>query len=252
MIRFILSLLVLLITLQAQSHTIRIAADEFCPHNCEEQSTNQGYLIDIATEALKPYGYAVEYIVEKSWKDAIESARSGEYQGIAGTAKYDAPDFVFPKTAIGKFDNCYITRRSNPWKYNGVSSLNNQSLGVIVDYTYGKEINDYIQANKNNSNKIRFVSGNNAIKYSLSKVKQGKLDVYIDDCRVLDYQLSKRKDKENFKIAGKMNQVDDLYVAFSPKNPNSQKYADLLDKGIKQLKQSGRFATILKQYEIKE
>lgn len=252
MIQILLAIVALSITLLADSHIIRIAADEYCPHNCEEQSKKQGYLIDIASEALKPYGYTIEYIVEKSWKDAIELARSGEYQGIAGTAKYDAPDFIFPKTPIGEFDNCYITHSSNPWQYKGISSLEKQSLGVITDYSYGKDINNYIQEHKNNSNKIRFVSGNNAIKYSLSKVKQGKLDVYVDDCRVLKYHLSKRNDKSSFKIAGKMNQVDDLYIAFSPKNPNSQKYADLLDKGIKQLKQSGRFQKILKQYEIKE
>ena len=39
-----------------------------------------------------------------------------------------------------------------------------------------------------------------------------------------------------------MNQIDDLYVAFSPNNPKSQHYAQLLDQGIAKLK----------QYEIKD
>jgi len=243
--------IILSITLFADSKIIRLTADEYCPHNCEEQSPHQGYLVDLATEAFKLHGYHVEYSVEKSWQDAIKLSRVGEYNGIVGTSKTDAPDFIFPKTGMGEFDNCYVSRSNNPWKYSNIHSLKKQRLGAITGYGYGEQLNNYITQYKNDPLKIQFVSGNNAIKYSLTKLKQGKIDIYVDDCRVLTYNLSKRNDRAMFKISGKMNEVDTLFIAFNPKDPNSQKYADMLDNGLSKLKKSGRYKEILKTYSIK-
>jgi polar amino acid transport system substrate-binding protein len=229
---------------------IRLAADEWCPHNCEEQSAHPGYMVELAIEAFKLYGYRVEYIVEKSWQEAIDKARSGEYNGVVGTAKSDVPDFIFPKTALGIADNCYLARFDSSWKYNGIDSLSSKRLGVIVDYTYGDRLNHYIFKNQKDPRKIQFVSGNNAIKYSLTKVKQGKLDAYVDECRVINYALLSRQDKASFKIVGKMGDVDNLYIAFSPQDSNSQFYAAMLEKGIEQLKKSRRYHEILKSYGI--
>lgn len=234
----------------AEDKVIRLSADEFCPYNCEEQSDHPGYMIELAAEAFKIYGYELDYVVERSWKDAIEKSRGGEYAGIVGAAKSDAPDFIFPTIALGTFDNCFITRSENKWKYSGLKSLESQKVGVIVDYTYGDNLNRYINTNRNDPRRIQFVSGNKAIQYSLTKLKHGKLDVYVDDCRVIEYAFMRRKDSKAFKMAGKTNEVDQLYIAFSPKNPKSIFYAKMLDNGIKQLKKSGRYREILKSYGI--
>jgi polar amino acid transport system substrate-binding protein len=229
---------------------IRLAADEWCPHNCEEQSAHPGYMVELATEAFKLYGYRVEYIVEKSWQEAIDKARNGEYNGVVGTAKSDVPDFIFPKTALGIADNCYLARADSSWRYNGIDSLSSKRLGVIVDYTYGDALNQYIFNNQKDPRKIQFVSGNNAIKYSLTKVKQGKLDIYVDECRVINYALMSRQDKGRFKVVGKMGDVDELYIAFSPKGSNGENYSKILDNGIAKLKKLGRYHEILKSYGI--
>ncbi len=236
----------------ADDRVIRIVADEWCPHNCEEQSAHQGYMVELASEAFKLYGYRVEYIVEKSWQEAIDKARLGEYDGVVGTAKSDVPDFIFPKTVLGMADNCYLVRADSTWKYKGIDSLASKRLGVIIDYTYGDTLNHYIFQNQKDPRKIQFVSGNNAIKYSLTKLKQGKLDVYVDECRVINYALISRQDQLSFKVVGKMGDVDNLYVAFSPKGSNGKNYSRILDDGIVKLKKSGRFREILKSYGIKE
>jgi polar amino acid transport system substrate-binding protein len=229
---------------------IRITADEWCPYNCEEQSTHQGYMVDLATEAFKLHGYRVEYIVEKSWQEAIDKTRKGEYDGVVGTAKSDVPDFIFPKTSLGIADNCYITRADSDWRYKGINSLSSERLGVIVDYTYGDALNEYIFKNQRDPRKIQFVSGNKAIQYSLTKLKHGKLDVYVDECHVINYALISRKDKSSFKIAGKMGDIDELYIAFNPKNSESKLYSSMLDEGLEKLKKSGRYREILKYYGL--
>jgi len=249
---FLFSSLLIASSLLASSENkvIRLAADEWCPHNCEEQSIRPGYMVEIATEAFKLYGYKVDYVVEKSWQEAIDKARSGEYNAVVGTAKSDVPDFIFPKTSLGIADNCYLSRTDSTWKFKGIESLSSQRLGVIVDYTYGDALNRYIFTHQKDPRKIQLVSGNNAIKYSLSKVKQGKLDVYVDECRVINYALMSRQDRSSFKIVGKMGDVDELYIAFNPQNGKSKSYSAILDKGVDKLKKSGRYREILKSYGL--
>jgi polar amino acid transport system substrate-binding protein len=43
-----------------------------------------------------------------------------------------------------------------------------------------------------------------------------------------------------------------VYIAFSPGNPKSQEYAQILSKGIQQLRASGELATILKKYGMSD
>jgi polar amino acid transport system substrate-binding protein len=244
-------LIICLNTLVANDEKIiHIAGDEWCPYNCEEQSAHQGYMVELATEAFKIYGYRIEYIVESSWQEAIDKSRQGEYEGIVGTAKSDAPGFIFPKTVLATANNCFISRLEDKWQYTGLKSLESQRMGVIVDYTYGDNLNKYINSNRNDPRRVQFVSGNRAIQYSLTKVKHGKLDLYVDDCRVIEYAFSHRQDKKRFKIAGKANDVDELYIAFNPTNPKSISYAKMLDDGLIQLKKTGQYAKILKRYGI--
>lgn len=247
-----LSFLFIVNQLYAQEKTITIVGDEFCPHNCKADSIYQGYMVDIAQEALALYGYNVKYIVERSWEESITKSREGKYNAIVGSAKSDAPDFIFPNTAIGTFDNCFLARYNDAWSYNGITSLENKRVGIISSYTYGEPLNTYIKLNLNDNKKIYPVSGNAAIRYCMTKLKQGKIDIYVDDCKVIEHTIKSIGDPYEYKVAHKMPKIDDLYVTFNPVDPNSKEYAKKLDEGIQILKQNGRFDTILKKYGINE
>ena len=70
-----------------------IAADPWCPHNCEAGSEHEGYMIDIAREAFGLAGIDVEY-VNMSWARALQQARDGYIDAVVGALPGDAPDFV--------------------------------------------------------------------------------------------------------------------------------------------------------------
>ena len=46
--------------------------------------------------------------------------------------------------------------------------------------------------------------------------------------------------------------LDYIYIAFSPKRADSQRYARMLSEGVVQLRRTGRLAVILSKYGLKD
>lgn len=233
---------------------VTISADEFCPYNCKPDSAMPGFMVEIAKEALAMSGYKMVYTVSASWSEAVGKSNSGVTDGIVGTSRNDAEvsSMVFPQTNIGTFDNCFLSRSSSKWKYDGLESLKRQKLVSIDGYGYGDKLNNYIRQNRTNPKRTRIISGNRAMEYAFTNLKQGKVDLYVDSCSVLEYALKTTKDSSGYKIAGKMNESYPIFVAFSQKNKNSALYAKALDDGIAKMKKSGRYAEIIKKYGVVE
>ena len=72
-----------------------------------------------------------------------------------------------------------------------------------------------------------------------------RIDAAIMFDRVATYTLMEMKLDDRVISKGATNHVSDIYVAFSKQNPQSARLAADLDKGIRALKQSGEYNTLL-------
>jgi len=72
----------------------------------------------------------------------------------------------------------------------------------------------------------------------------------VEDPYVLDYYFHFNKEIMPFKKVAVID-FSDIYIAFSPKNPNSKKYAKILSDGMLEIKRSGELQKILDKYSIK-
>lgn len=52
---------------EKQRRSLVIAGDYWCPYNCNPESENQGFLVELARRALYIYGIDVDYRM-MSWK----------------------------------------------------------------------------------------------------------------------------------------------------------------------------------------
>lgn len=244
------SFLFLAATSNAMADTISVRADEWCPYNCAPSDKKIGFGIEIAKAIFEKAGHGVDYKV-LNWTRSIEETRAGNYSSILGATKTEVPDFIYPKEAIGYYQTAYISTKEKPFEYNGPSSLEDKLLGAIQSYNYDPEIDAYIAANKNNHNRIEFATGDDALTKNINKLLVGRLDVVLDGTYVLLYKIDSMglTDKIHISLPAK---TDYVYLAFSPKNPKSQEYADLFDKGIAELRASGELKTILAKYGLKD
>ncbi len=235
----------------ASAETVVLAADVWCPINCEPASATPGYMIEIAKKALETAGHTLEYRV-LPWSRAIEEARRGDIDGIIGAYQYDVPDFVFPEVAQGLLNDVFYVKRDSTWQYNGVASLSTISLAVVQDYGYTDELNPYVQENLNNNARIQVASGDDALNSNIRKLLKGRVDALVESAPVFWFVAAQLGVTEQVKEAGQTTEKARVFIAFSPQKAQSKTYAKLIADTTQALRASGELATLLAKYNLRD
>ena len=237
----------LLAPVLSHADTITLVADEWCPINCEPGSEMPGYAIEVAQFVFGKAGHEIVY-QNLNWSKSIEDARKGLYGGIVGAAKDEAEDFVFPRNTIGASANSFFVAAGSSWSYKDLGSLENVCVAAIKSYEYGEELAVYFEKNKNDPKKVQFVSGDNPLEKNFKKLEGGRVDVVVEDRPVGDFTIKEMGLTGKIKVAGNDGDFTDFYIAFSPANPKSGEYAEILSKGLDDLRASGKLNEILSRY----
>ncbi|MGE5515413.1 MAG: substrate-binding periplasmic protein [Bacteroidota bacterium] len=232
----------------ARADVITLRADEFCPYNCAEGADKPGYGIEVAKEIFSKAGHTVDYKT-MAWARALEDGRKGAINAVIGADKVEAADFVFPAQSIAVIDNTFVVKKGSAWKYAGPASLDKIKVGAIQGYSYSGEVGDYFTANAKNTARVDMVGGDNALEMNLKKLVAGRVDATVDAKPVLAYKLMKMNLADKVEFAGSAD-PSEIYIAFSPANPKSKEYAAILDKGLAEMRASGRLKQILSAYGV--
>lgn len=249
-----LILLLALLTISSTLHaeTITIVADTWCPYNCDAKSPNQGFMVDIVRKAFAKHDIEVEYST-MSWVEAIKQTRKGKFSAIVGASLKDAPDFIFPTAPQGWLQSVFYVKKGNAWRYHDLKSLNDISLGVIDNYSYGDALDDYINKNKLDPKLIQAMGGDNALALNIQKMTRGKVDVLVESKYVMDYYINRNNIKDDILDAGVLpvSEQSKLYIAFSPKDKKlAQKYADIISEEMLAMRANGELVPLFATYGV--
>lgn len=231
-----------------QADTISVVADRWCPYNCEFNAEKPGILIEIAKRIFEAYGDTISYEV-MPWSRAKDEVRLGKFNAIVGCARGDAPDFIFPERGLVTLSNVFFVKSGETWNYSGIQSLSSRRLGAIRDYSYTEDVDEYISANKENNARVQFVSGESALELNIKKLLSDRINVLVDDANVVRYTAQKLGVEEQLREAG-VARSEAGYIAFSPVLEKSKIYAELLSKGIEELKNNGELNKIYEHYGL--
>ena len=231
---------------------IILLADEWCPYNCSENLDLPGFIIEIAQLALASSDTEVVYKT-RPWSRSIIEVREGKAHGLVGAGKNEVPDFIFPSLEQGRALHTFYTLPSNPWRYDGLESLQKVRLGVIQDYSYGNLYKDYILPNKGSPN-IVTLAGDLALSRSIEMLLLNRIDTLVEERFVLQHHLfnNEKKYLEKRFIEAGVAFSENIYVAFSPALEESKFYADQMGKTMKSLRASGKLKEILDKYGLKD
>ncbi len=244
--------LLLLFGCNSNSHAtdITIAGDNWCPINCVEGSEQEGFMIEVAKEALALSGYKVNYI-EVPWTRAVGLARKGEIQAVVGAFKDDAPDFIFPATPLLKISPSALFATDKSWQYSDIASMNKVTLGAIKGYDYGGKLNAYINSLlATDSDNIVQLYGNNAVQRNIQFLLKDRIDVFVESAPVLWYQAKLMGVEQQLQQIGEVSPAEPCFIAFSPALELSKQASAALDTGLATLKANGRIAEIAKTYGL--
>ncbi len=235
-------------TPKPENRTVVLAADPWCPHNCVSGSTSEGYMVDLAREALGRAGFEVTY-VNMSWARALEQARAGHIDGIIGAFTSDAPDFIFPEEHLGTSHIELYTQPGQDWHYEGIDSLRSQTLIALNGYSYSPELDDYILRNRDDRQRIWILSGPAPLERAIKLILEQRSDVLPEDRDVMAWTLKHQLPGVQLRMAGALYDTP-VYIAFSPASRRSEELADALSRGIRALRASGRLAEIRSGYGV--
>nr|BFD31684.1 ABC transporter substrate-binding protein [Pigmentibacter ruber] len=221
-------------------------ADLWCPYNCKPGDENPGYLVEILQKAFGKENIKYETM---NWARAITETRSGTYDLIIAAAKEDAPDFPL-SIQIGKSRNCFFTLEKKNIKFVDLKSLEKIKLGIAKDYSYYKELDEYIAKNKENENKINESFGDIVLEKFINKLTHQEIDAFVEDPVVVKYFLKQNQDiTVQLKTIGCGNSTD-LYFGFAPNKKESTERILQINKTVKEMIKSGEMERIIKKYGI--
>lgn len=227
---------------------IIIAADRWCPINCDPADSEPGVMVEIARRIFSGAGHTVEYRI-LPWARAVKTCRNGLITGVIGAFVGDAPDFIFPENELLMISgNALFVAKDSKWIYTDIPSLSDVNLGAILNYDYGEKANNYIREGK----KVQLISSENPLDQNILKLLIGRIDVIIEAEPVFWYVAGKKGVHDKFKKAGQISDAKKCYIAFSPAIPKSGEYARILSDGIDTLRQSGELGEILHRYGLSD
>ncbi|MBB1521182.1 substrate-binding periplasmic protein [Aquipseudomonas guryensis] len=233
----------------ARAETLVIAADLWCPINCQPGAERPGIFVELAREIFAESGITVEYQA-LNWARTLHEVRRGELNAAIGAGIEDAPDFLFTSTPVAQSRNCFFTRADSTWRFNGVPSLSQQRVGVINDYSYGDELNAYIDQHRHDSARIQVAAGDKALELNLGKLRLGRLDVLLENSWVVQAMLAQQGKAGELREAGCREPDVPIYLAFSPALPSSARYVELFEQGLQRYRADGRLQALLDAYGV--
>ena len=231
--------------------TISVRADEWCPYNCAPGDKTPGFMLEIATAILEKAGHKIDYKIQP-WNSAVEDCLAGKINAIIGASTSDSDQLIFGEEGQGFGGFCFFAKSDSDLTYdNFMSKIKLKKLAIIDGYGYGPKIDSYVKKNKENPNLIISTTGDNALKVNINKLMKSEVDLIVSDPNVAEYYSI------NMGLKGKIKKIgceedNQLFLAFSPKNPKSKEYAKLMTDGVRQMRKDGSLKAILDKYNLKD
>jgi polar amino acid transport system substrate-binding protein len=244
---FLCLALVFFAVFPAHAESIIVASDEWCPFNCGPEDPLEGYAVDILRAIFEPAGIEVDYRV-MGWERAVEEGRRGHVTAIIGAVREEAEGFVIPEEEIGLDLFAFFVRKDDPWRYRGAESLRGKRLGVPAGYLLPPDLEAFYDSHDKED--IYRAGRERPTRHNLRLLMEGRLDIVADDAKVVCYLAHSMNFRDSIEYAGYEDEHDKLYIAFSPARPDSAHNAELFDKGIRALRESGRLSELLAPYGL--
>lgn len=230
---------------------IIIAADFWCPFNCQPNSNDPGYMIEIAERIFVKHNIKVTYQIVP-WSRALQLCRAGKVTAVVGAYKSNAPDFVYPEVEQGMVGVGFFKLTKNNWSFQGLETLESKLLAIVNDYTYSTELEEYIKKYKADGKKIHIAHGDEPLKKNIKLLENNFVDVLAEAEPVFLYVTKQLNIQDKFNHAGSSQKAVAAYIAFSPKLAGAENYAKILSTGTQALRESGELAEILAKYGLKD
>ena len=169
-------------TSHADVQSIRLATTEWCPYTCVEKSAADNIIGRYLEAVFKQKDMNLN-IESFPWSRSIQLAESGNVNGLLTAVNSEAPTLLFTTTPTDYYQVCFYTINSS-WTYARPINLGANRLGIIQNYGYTPEIDQYI-ADHAQQVEFEVLGGPRSTQRLLRMLVSGRVDIIVEDKLVL-------------------------------------------------------------------
>ena len=229
---------------------IVLGADIFCPYNCETledpQSEFPGYIVELLHEIARQQAIDLKIVKRPATRIVVEM-QSGTLQGTISV--FSTKDV----TSFGaKLQPCFVTRKDNPWEFNGPDSLLDICLGLVPDYGSAQWVMEHAEKYHDDDTKIQWVRGEEPLVQNLKKIVAKRIDATRGDAGAILWAAKQHQLDAELKLVGCGDPSILRAIGFAENFAEKQAYIDLFNKGYAALEESGRVQQLLDKYGLQK
>jgi polar amino acid transport system substrate-binding protein len=214
-----------------------VGEDEWYPYAAYKDGKLQGWAVDIIDAAFAAVNVKVNF-KSAPYARCLMLAETGQELACFDSLKDSklSKVFLFHVEPIFKAEIGIYALQSSVESNLQVHHLRGKHVGVTHGYTY----TDEVDTDQSIRREVAPTDLSN-----LRKLLRQRSDYSLIYTRVVDYLINRYPEEFNGKIkqVGSIGQ-NSLYVSFSRQRAESAKYAELLDRGLRQIKKNGTYAKL--------
>lgn len=181
----------------ASAKMLKVCYDQWAPMTIfpTDEETGRGVVIDMLDEIYVSQGYEIEYY-EVPLARGIAMVADGdcdmlpEYVYVAEAEK----DVVYAEEITFAYTTAFVIRRDDPWRYDGVKSMEGKRVATGPGWDYSAASVDYQNYIDNPANNafVEVISGyDDVVDRIFTMIRDGRVDLYADNELVLQYVLNR-------------------------------------------------------------
>jgi polar amino acid transport system substrate-binding protein len=226
----------------AMAFDINVVHSGNWPPYADEDLPEQGLAIDLVTTALKRAGYSPK-VKTASLTQILEGSKTGAFDVFA------TPWYTMDRDQYLDFSQPYlessihfIKRKDTSFEYTKFDDLEGMKIGVIENYAYDEDFNDSTLIEKINASSLTD---------NLKKLVEKKVDLSLDDERVLRYTLNQTMpyNMATLEILKKPLAMRGVNIGVSRNNPDHASIVTGFDKAIAEMKIDGTHNRIVQKHK---
>lgn len=159
---------------------------------------------------------------------------------------------VLAREPIAIVRDGYVKRIDSFFQFKSLKDLEHVIVTGVQSPDYPKEILDHFEKFQH-TERVFLLTGEDLYERTFQMISLNRADVAISTVGDLSYAIRSLGFADKLKVSPiPFYQDVFLYPGFSHKNPNAQALADMMTKGIRELRRTGRLKEILAAYGLND
>ncbi|NDV26477.1 ABC transporter substrate-binding protein [Desulfovibrio sp. JC010] len=217
---------------------------EYAPYACCQNGTLKGWDIDIMQECFRRMNEKLDMTLVP-WKRALYMGMNGHADGLIGILKVPAREQkMYFSTPIRGETISFFVRQDSDIVFDGdLSNMGKLRFGVVSDYSYGKEVENFLKTKVSADRVEKAVSPD----MNVAKLFKGRFDILIGDTASTIHTI------RTMGLTGQVRRLyppvsfNNVYAAFSKKRKLGH-LRDRFNVALESMRKDGTLHHIMKKY----